>query len=101
VSHTRYTDALCHRAGDTAGGYGGSSPRRRAVSHTRYTDALCHRAGDTAVPGGQARREPRRGFTYDENAKIVLDVKVWPGATVVDGKDGSFGESGKCWVSKV
>jgi hypothetical protein len=42
----------------------------------------------TAGPDGRNR--------YEENAKIVLVVKVWPAARVVDGKDGSFGESGKC-----
>jgi hypothetical protein len=35
------------------------------------------------------------------NAKIVVDVNVFPAPSVVDGKDGSLGESGKCWVSKV
>ena len=34
------------------------------------------------------------GLAYDEKAKTVVLVKVWPGARVVDGKEGSFGESG-------
>ena len=41
------------------------------------------------------------GPSYPANAKIVVLLKVWPAASVVDGKDGSFGESGKCWVSNV
>jgi hypothetical protein len=38
---------------------------------------------------------------YAENAKTVDEVKVLPGPRTVEGNDGSFGESGKCWVSKV
>ncbi len=45
-------------------------------------------------------RQARTGY-QELNAKIVVDVNVFPGPSVVDGKDGSLGESGKCWVSKV
>jgi len=45
-------------------------------------------------------RPARTGY-QEANAKIVVDVNVFPGPSVVDGKDGSLGESGKCWVSKV
>jgi hypothetical protein len=38
---------------------------------------------------------------YAEKAKTVEEVNVFPGPRNVEGKDGSFGESGKCWVSKV
>jgi hypothetical protein len=39
-------------------------------------------------------------FSYPEKAKTVVELKVWSGPRTVDGNDGSFGESGKCWVSK-
>jgi hypothetical protein len=32
---------------------------------------------------------------------MVVEVKVFPGPRVVDGKAGWLGESGKCWVSNV
>src|SRR6266567_7826726 len=38
---------------------------------------------------------------YEENAKIVVELKVWPAPSTVDGKLAWLGESGKCWVSKV
>jgi hypothetical protein len=38
---------------------------------------------------------------YPAKAKTVVEAKVWSGPRTVDGKDGSFGESGKCCVSKV
>jgi hypothetical protein len=37
----------------------------------------------------------------DENWKIVVEVKVCPALSSVDGNSGWFGESGKCWVSNV
>jgi len=40
-------------------------------------------------------------FPYPEKAKTVVDAKVLFGPRVVDGNAGWFGESGKCWVSKV
>jgi hypothetical protein len=38
---------------------------------------------------------------YAEKAKTVVELRVWFGPRAVEGNDGSFGESGKCWVSKV
>jgi hypothetical protein len=38
---------------------------------------------------------------YEEKAKMVVDVKVFPASSSVEGKLGWFGEFGKCWVSKV
>jgi hypothetical protein len=38
---------------------------------------------------------------YEENAKMVVDVTVWPAFSSVDGKLGWLGEFGKCWVSNV
>ena len=38
---------------------------------------------------------------YAENAKMVVELKVWPALSTVDGKLAWLGESGKCWVSKV
>ena len=35
------------------------------------------------------------------NWKMVAELKTCPGFSSVDGKPGSFGESGRCWVSKV
>ena len=34
------------------------------------------------------------------NVNTVLDAKVSPGRSIVDGNVGWFGESGKCWVSR-
>ena len=47
---------------------------------------------------------PARGCRVpgqDANAKMVVEVKVLPGPSTVEGNAGSFGESGKCWVSNV
>lgn len=35
-----------------------------------------------------------------ENVWTVLVRYVWPGRSTVEGQDGWFGESGKCWVSR-
>lgn len=49
--------------------------------------------GDSgAARGGAAQRV--------ENECTVVDRYVCPGRSTVDGNDGWFGESGKCWVSR-
>jgi hypothetical protein len=35
-----------------------------------------------------------------EKRRMVVDWKVSPGFSSVEGKFGWFGESGKCWVSR-
>jgi hypothetical protein len=57
------------------------------------------------VPGGLTRPPgtdlPGQIWRFDENAKIVDEVRVLFGPSVVDGNAGWFGASGKCWVSNV
>ena len=63
-----------------------------------------------SMTDGRARRtlvrraRPRVRFPgtgYPAKAKIVVELKVRFGPRTVDGNAGWFGESGKCWVSKV
>ena len=73
----------------------------------------CHgpaAAGKAAAAGprraglaaGTAQHGPRSQAWHQElKAKMVVEVKVFPGARTVDGKLGWLGESGKCWVSNV
>jgi hypothetical protein len=51
-----------------------------------------------------ADRDPRSsGVTryYEANAKMVVELTVWPAFSSVEGKLGWLGEFGKCWVSNV
>jgi hypothetical protein len=41
------------------------------------------------------------GLGYEEHWKMVVEVKVCPASSSVDGKLGWFGEFRKCWVSNV
>src|SRR6266851_1358628 len=45
--------------------------------------------------------DPGLNGVYEEKAKMVVEVKVWPAASTVDGKLDWLGEFGKCWVSNV
>ncbi len=45
--------------------------------------------------------QPGRSAQEVENWKMVLELNTWPAFSSVVGKLGWFGESGKCWVSKV
>ncbi len=64
----------------------GPNGRRCPVRHLR------------AQRGGRGRWY--RGC-YEEKAKMVVELKVWPAASTVDGKLDWLGEFGKCWVSNV
>ena len=77
--------------------------RRTWVRPGGQSPGTGRRAADGPARSGFRSRgsRPARIVGQELNAKIVVDVNVCPGPSVVDGKDGSLGESGKCWVSKV
>ena len=56
------------------------------------------RAGLAACAAGPERNWPEASTSHDqdENAKIVVEVKVLPAFSTVVGKSGWFGEFGKC-----
>ena len=74
--------------------------QQQPVSHLPdpMTTWRCPAAGRTAA-GHPSARDLRN--CQDENAKIVVELKVLPGPSAVDGNNGWLGEFGKCWVSNV
>jgi hypothetical protein len=73
---------LCRHGFDPIGRTGGGVP----VRHLR---AAKWRTGSVVLCG------------YELKAKMVIEVKVLPAPSSVEGKLGWLGEFGKCWVSNV